>query len=64
MTHVSKPVATRICIVRHGETDWNVEKRIQGHTDIQLNATGRAQALAMAYNAGASPLSAPSTAAT
>ena len=45
-------MTTRICIVRHGETDWNVEKRIQGHTDIHLNATGRAQALAMAYNAG------------
>ena len=42
---------TRLCIVRHGETDWNVEKRIQGHTDVPLNATGRAQALAMAYNA-------------
>lgn len=42
---------TRLCIVRHGETDWNVEKRIQGHLDIPLNATGRAQALAMAYNA-------------
>lgn len=45
-------MTTRICIVRHGETDWNVEKRIQGHMDIPLNATGRAQALAMAYNAG------------
>jgi probable phosphoglycerate mutase len=44
-------MSTRICIVRHGETDWNVEKRIQGHLDIPLNATGRAQALAMAYNA-------------
>lgn len=44
-------ISTRICIVRHGETDWNVEKRIQGHTDVPLNATGRAQALAMAYNA-------------
>lgn len=44
-------MTTRICFVRHGETDWNVEKRIQGHIDIPLNATGRAQALAMAYNA-------------
>jgi probable phosphoglycerate mutase len=42
---------TRLCIVRHGETDWNVEKRIQGHTDVPLNATGRAQALAMSFNA-------------
>lgn len=44
-------MVTRLCIVRHGETDWNVDKRIQGHTDIHLNATGRAQALAMAFSA-------------
>jgi len=44
-------MTTRLCIVRHGETDWNVEKRIQGHTDIPLNETGHAQALAMAFNA-------------
>ena len=49
--HISKPVSTRICFIRHGETDWNAEKRIQGHTDISLNEVGRAQALAMAFNA-------------
>jgi hypothetical protein len=35
---------TRFCLIRHGETDWNGEKRIQGHIDIDLNAAGEAQA--------------------
>lgn len=34
----------KLCFVRHGETDWNVDKRIQGQQDIKLNAIGKQQA--------------------
>ena len=36
--------ATRILAIRHGETAWNVDTRIQGHLDIPLNANGLQQA--------------------
>jgi len=40
--------STRIVLIRHGETAWNAERRLQGHLDIDLNEEGRRQARAMA----------------
>ncbi|MRD72714.1 histidine phosphatase family protein [Rhodocyclus tenuis] len=45
--NVNAEAATRICLVRHGETDWNVGDRIQGNLDIELNAVGLKQAAAV-----------------
>ena len=50
--------ATRIIAVRHGETAWNVDTRIQGHLDIALNDTGRWQARQVARALADEPLAA------
>jgi alpha-ribazole phosphatase len=35
---------TQLCLVRHGQTDWNLEGRYQGQSDVSLNENGHTQA--------------------
>ena len=50
--------ATRIMVIRHGETAWNVDTRIQGHLDIPLNDTGLWQARQVAHALAGEPIAA------
>jgi broad specificity phosphatase PhoE len=49
---------TRILLARHGETEWNAERRVQGWQESPLNARGMAQAQALSERLSRTPLAA------
>ncbi|MED6177821.1 hypothetical protein PIB30_101664 [Stylosanthes scabra] len=49
------PEYAEIVVVRHGETAWNADGRIQGHLDVELNEAGRQQAAAVAERLSREP---------
>jgi len=51
-----QPPVLHLYVARHGQTDWNLERRLQGQTDRHLNDTGRAQAERLAERLRGLPL--------
>ena len=51
-------MSTSILLIRHGETPWNAERRLQGHIDIPLSDTGLQQAAALGQALAGEPLAA------
>ncbi|MGD8192285.1 histidine phosphatase family protein [Brevibacillus ginsengisoli] len=49
---------TILYFIRHGETDWNKLRRIQGHSDIELNSLGEEQAERLAAHIANHPITA------
>jgi 2,3-bisphosphoglycerate-dependent phosphoglycerate mutase len=57
-TAMSQKGILRVYVARHGQTDWNIQKRLQGFKDIPLNETGRQQAKDLAQKMEGIPLDA------
>jgi broad specificity phosphatase PhoE len=55
---IPAPEGTGVILVRHGRTEWNATRRVQGQTDAPLDALGRAQAARTAARLATEPITA------